>query len=280
MKTELDGAVLKAAGFVRVVAAMTLLIAAAIKAWTAPTILLSGGLLSSPWLLMPVVFGEVFCGICILCLAVRPALQLTLVVYVCLAMAATYALISDSQCNCFGRMFDGRVSLGVDLCIVAATAGVLIALRNSSTRPSSKNFVGVATVLGVVLVSVALVRDRNANAGVDLQYLGAERFVGQRWPIGERYHTGLAPLVDGNWMVLVLNQDCSHCREVVAEYFADSERHRANERTLVFVSDGDEWRFQLDRVAMDIEGDGKIEWKNGAPFVANPAVRWRRCCCS
>ena len=104
--------------------------------------------------------------------------------------------------------------------------------------------------------------------------LVADVLVGKSWPLNGQMDSQLSELSSGKWMILIAQQDCGHCRNLVARYFADPETHRPGERTAVFVFGGadDRWQFQFDRVTLDLSGDTWLSWPNGKPYVVNPAV--------
>jgi len=107
---------------------------------------------------------------------------------------------------------------------------------------------------------------------LQLSYLLADSLVGQQWPIDSRYDSQLKVLEEGNWLVLVVRYDCDHCRELVETEFENPERHRAQERTAVFIAGKTIWPFTFDHVSMSPSAVGEIDWNTSEPFVASPAV--------
>lgn len=69
-----------------------------------------------------------------------------------------------------------------------------------------------------------------------------------------------------------MRHDCEHCREFASEFFIEPDRHPAGERTAVFVAGTSEWPFQFDSVSIDVGSATLLQWPNGEPFVASPAV--------
>jgi len=47
--------------------------------------------------------------------------------------------------------------------------------------------------------------------------LEPDRWVGQRFPLQEQIDIG-AQLAEGNWIVVLVRHDCSHCREALPSY--------------------------------------------------------------
>jgi len=61
------------------------------------------------------------------------------------------------------------------------------------------------------------------------------------------------PLETGRWLVLIVQADCEHCQDLIAEHFADSRLHRPNERTAMFLAGATTWPFQLDQISLRVD---------------------------
>ena len=124
------------------------------------------------------------------------------------------------------------------------------------------------------MLGVAAASYFNATADKDdpLEFLLADELIGSPWPIDRTVDAALAPLGSGNWMILVVREDCEHCRELLDHHFPSADRHRENERTAVFIAGRVEWPFALDQVSLEAPFAGSIAWPVGEPFVASPAV--------
>ena len=145
------------------------------------------------------------------------------------------------------------------------------AVGNSRHRVTKAATVALAT--GSLFACCAIVRQQTITS-IDqktLSYLLAEYAVGGRWPIGSRIDASLEPLESGRWMVLVVRRDCVHCRELLEKKFHDSELHRPDERTVIFIAGTGTWRYQFDNISLE-GAAASFTWQNGEPFIASPAV--------
>lgn len=198
---------------------------------------------------------------------------LTLTTFAIFVASGLYALATDQSCDCFGEQLDPETIVVVDAVVLLLTA----CLRPSRWRMSSRSLfrhLTIVAVAGVLVAALAVWRYEVLVRQERSRLLVADLLVGKSWPLNGQMNSQLSQLSSGRWMILVSRQDCGHCRNMVARHFADPETHRPGERTAVFVFGGndDRWRFQLDRVTLDLSGDALLSWPLGRPYVVNPAV--------
>lgn len=141
----------------------------------------------------------------------------------------------------------------------------------------SRNLIRHLTTIAVVsglVAGVAVWRYEVLVKNERSRLLIADLLLGQPWPLTGQMDPQLSELSSGKWMILISQQDCSHCQHMVKRYFVDPNRHRPGERTAVFVFGGDDepWRFQFDRVTLDLSDKAVFSWTIGQPYVVNPAV--------
>jgi hypothetical protein len=198
---------------------------------------------------------------------------LTLTTFAIFVTSAVYAMATDQSCDCFGEQLDPETMVVVDTVVLLLTG----CLRPSSWRMSSRTLTRQLTIVAVVgglVAALAVWRYEGLVRHERSRLLVVDLLVGKSWPLNGQMDSQLSELSSGKWMILIAQQDCGHCRNLVARYFADPETHRPGERTAVFVIGGgdDRWRFQFDRVTLDLSGDALLRWPNGKPYVVNPAV--------
>lgn len=250
-----------------------LLAAAVIKIFNMPQILSGDGLLAT---LPRLVFVVAFEAVAAACLIVGNRFWtwlLTLATFTIFVTSAVYAIATNQSCDCFGEQLAPETMVIIDTVVLLFT----FFLRPRRYRMSSQNLIRQLTIVGmagVLIAAVAVWRYEVLVKNERSRMLVAELLVGKPWPLNEKMHPQLSEFSSGKWMILIARQDCVHCRNLVAEYFADPETHRRGERTAVFVFSGgnDRWRFQFDRVTLDVSGDSVLGWPNGKPYVVNPAV--------
>jgi hypothetical protein len=150
-------------------------------------------------------------------------------------------------------------------------------LRPGTCTASSRSLtrqLAASLVVGGLVATVALGRYDVLMKIERTRLLVADVLVGKTWPLDGTVDPRLAELSSGKWMVLILNEDCSPCRNLVGRFFADPATHRPEERTAIFVfsRDTDHWRFQFDRVELTPPDDALLSWPHGKPSVISPAV--------
>lgn len=252
--------------------ATLLFVAAAMKAWNAPKILATVGLLSNQWLLTTAIGVEAVIAVLIVGLPPRMARILIVVVFGCFAFVASYALLSGRDCNCFGfDLLGAWVTLPVDIIVLIAA---LFVCPNRKELRQASGFIYVAalaTLLAATGIGISQYRMSQAKSSERLEFLLADDMIDKPWPITEKYHLELAQLKTGHWLILIVRRDCEHCRDLINQQFQDPRKHRLGERTLIFIAGSDKWSFQFDHVSL-VPGRQSISWTEGEPFVASPAV--------
>ena len=253
--------------------AVLLLAAAVVKIRNMPQILTGNGLLGTMPRLVAVVAFEAAVAAFLIVGNRFLSWLLALTTFAIFVTSAIYGIVTDQSCNCFGEQLEPETMVVIDTVVLLLT----LCLRPGRRQESSRNRIRQLTTIAVVggLVAGAAIWRYEVLVTIERsRLLVADLLVGKTWPLNEQIDTRLSPLGSGKWMILIAQQDCGPCRNLVARHFADPETHRPGERTAVFVFGGgnDRWRFQFDRVTLDLSGDALLSWPNGKPYVVNPAV--------
>ncbi|MEZ6152449.1 MAG: hypothetical protein R3C09_20305 [Pirellulaceae bacterium] len=242
------------------------------KAWNAPKILATDGFLSTNWLLTTAIGIEAVVAVLIVGLAPRMARILIVVVFGCFASVASYALLSGKDCNCFGfDLLGARVTLPVDIIVLIAAMFACPKKKGLQQASAFLYTAALAALLAAAGIGLSQYRKSQVKSSERMEFLLADDMIDKPWPIMKSYHADLAQLATGQWLILIVRRDCEHCRELIEEQFHDPQRHRPSERTLIFVAGSDEWFFRFDHVSLE-PGLESIQWADGEPFVASPAV--------
>lgn len=252
--------------------ATLLIVAAAMKAWNAPNILAMDGLLSTQWLLTTAIGVEAVVAVLIVRLPPRMARILIVVVFGCFASVASYALFSGKDCNCFGfDLLGAWLTLPVDIIVLIAARFICPKRKDLQQASAFLYIAALAALLASAGIGLSQFRISQVMSSERLEFLLADDMIDKPWPIMESYHADLAQIETGQWLILIVRRDCEHCRELIEEQFHDPQRHRPGERTLIFIAGSDEWFFRFDHVSLE-PGLESIQWADGEPFVASPAV--------
>ncbi|XZE18154.1 hypothetical protein SH449x_003438 [Pirellulaceae bacterium SH449] len=228
-------------------------------------------MLSSWWLLVVAVATETFAGVFIL---VGPALwswRVAMVFFALLACFASYSLWTGQDCNCFGSKIGSNVTLPLDLIILLL--GGLFPPRPCPSTPQNRlpRALGYSTTAAVVLSVGLTLSATSARTDDPLQFLLADSMLGKEWPLTKQHHAAFADLEQGRWLVLLVREDCAHCRELVQTYFTDPTSYRKNERIAMLVSQNGQWHIWFDQVSWN-HSDQRIDWHGAEPFFSSPAV--------
>ncbi len=257
----------------RFAVAALLLAAAVVKIFNMPQILTGGGLLGTMPRLVAVTAFEAAAAAFLIVGNRFCSWLLTLTTFSIFVASTIYAMMTDQSCDCFGEQIAPETMVVVDVAVLVLT----MYLRPRNRRISSQNLtrqLASMAVIGGLVAGTAVWRYEVLVRNESSRLLVVDLLVGKPWPLDGDMHPQLSELSSGKWMILIAQQDCGHCRDMVARYFADPETHRTGERTVVFVFGGgnDQWRFQFDRVTLDLPDDPAFSWTIGQPYVVNPAV--------
>lgn len=257
----------------RFVVAALLLVSSVVKIFNMRQILTDGGLLANTTRLIIVVAFEAAAAACLIVGNRFWAWLLTLITFSIFVTLAVYAIATDQTCDCFGRQLATETIVIVDTVVLLLSAILRPRSWSMSTRSVIRQLT-IAAVAGGLAAAVAGWQYKVLLADERAQILLAELLVGKPWPLNGQVDPQLAELGSGKWMILIAQQDCGHCRDLVTRYFADPKTHRHGERTAVFVFGGDseKWRVEFDRVSLDSPGDALSGWPEGKPYVVNPAL--------
>jgi len=257
----------------RFVVAAVLLTAAVVKIFTIPEIIAGRGLLATQPRLVSVIGFEAAVATFLIIGHRFWSWLLALSTFAIFVGSALYALSTDQACNCFGAMVDPEAMVIVDVAVLLLTAFSRPRDGQLTTDGMFRHLV-VAGALGGVLATLAAFQYQALLRNEDSRIMLPEARIGKPWPLTAEMHPKLRALETGRWMVLIVKQDCPHCRDLITELFSDPAAHPPGERTAVFVfTDGnDEWQFQFDRVAHDLSGSDLVRWTQGPPLVSVPVV--------
>jgi len=257
--------------FIRILPGGILMVAAMAKVVWAPQLLHSQGLLSSWWLLVGAVFGEMCSGIFIIWGPLFWSWRATTVIFAFLATVAGYSLWTNQECNCFGSRIGSNVTLPLDLAILLMCG--LFAPRKCDNQ-SARSFGAVissALVVATALTVVLTIRAMNAPTHDPIAFFLAKSMLEKEWPLGRRHHPELSKLEEGHWLVLLVREDCVHCRNLMKRLSANPNLHGNDKRIATLVSRDDEWHLWLDEVSMD-PSEHRIIWGGKEPFFSSPAA--------
>lgn len=220
---------------VRVLVGAVLLVAAGMKGYELATgPVAEKGLLTSRWFLIGVVEFELTLGLLLISgLWKRLAWFLAVASFAVFACVTAYkAWQGEASCGCFGKVeVDPHYTLILDLMLLAA----MIAWRPRSACPRvSRGRVAVvlSAAMGVGIPgAVVMASVQTAIIAKDGAILGNSRFVvlePQKW-IGKRFpllaHIDIGEqLSQGNWIVVLYDIRCSHCRAVMPTYLRMAQR--------------------------------------------------------
>ncbi|QDT46811.1 hypothetical protein Pan258_08310 [Symmachiella dynata] len=257
----------------RFAVAALLFATAVVKIVNMAQILTGGGLLGTMPRLVAVTAFEAAVAVYLIVGNRCLAWLLTLTTFAIFVASTLYAISMDQPCDCFGGKLEPETVVVIDAVVLLLTA----CLRPRRWQVSSPKLIRQLTVVTVVAGLVAGAAVWRYDVLLEKErsrLLVAEVLVGKPWPLNGQTDPRLSELGSGKWMILIARQDCGHCREMVAQYFADPETHRPGERTAFFVFGGrdPQWRFQLDRVAFDPPSEALLSWPDGEPYVINPAI--------
>lgn len=270
----LDDSSFRAFTWFRICVALLLLVAVISKLARFVEIISADGLLSDPWLLRTAIGVEA--AVCLF-VFLGDAIQvrrLILLVFGSFIAAAGYAVLTDQQCNCIAEFIPAWMMLIVDISVF----GLALVVKPEADRHKAVSVLqalAVSAVAGAVFLVIASQRGATPEAPAanePIEFLLADSLIDQSWPLGDHLHPALKGLESEKWLIVVVRRDCDHCRQLLTQVFADPQRHPPDTRTAVFVSGTNEWPFQFDHVAVDIEDELRLSWPGGEPFVASPAV--------
>jgi hypothetical protein len=262
--------------FLRVAIPLLLLTAAAMKTRRVTEILASDGLLGSLALLLVVIGFEAAIAVYILMAPQWRSWLAVTMTFSLFAGVAAYSLATQSNCQCFGDHLGARVTLPLDLAILAACWYCRPPAGSDERRFQGAVILSVLipVVVGAVFAQFAYQAHQTqiANHNQEINFLLADMLTGKPWPLRATQHSLLEEMDQGEWLVLIVRSDCEHCRNLVAREFTEPDRRGPFDRTAIFIAGGQEWPFEFDRVSMDLESQNVVSWDSEEPFVASPAV--------
>ena len=255
----------------RFAVAAVLFAAAVSKIINSPQILAGGGLLGTTPRLLFVIAFEATAATWLVIGSLFWSWILTLVTFSVFVASTGYAVFTGQSCNCFGGQFSPQAVMFVDI-VVLSLAAYFRPLNRIRSSKRQMLQIALAGVVGVTFAGTSVWKNQTVARSEPLEFLLADMLIGKPWPLDAQLHSDLDQLNTGKWLIVVVREDCDHCRQMMAHQFSDPQTHRPNERTAIFIAGSNEWRIQLDEVSFDVSGDTFIIWPAGEPFVASPAV--------
>ena len=255
----------------RFLVAALLFAAAVTKVVKTSQILAGGGLLGTMPRLLFVIAFEASAATWLLIGNLFLSWILTVAVFAVFVASTGYAIMTGQSCNCFGERFDPRTMLILDVVVLLLAGYFRPAGRSISSKRLMTHLV-TAVVIGSLFAGASIWRNQTTDRTEPLEFLLADMLIGKSWPLNEQSHPGLKELNSGKWLVLVVREDCDHCRKMMVQYFSDPQIHRPDERTAIFIAGSNEWPFQLDQISFELPGVQFVSWSMGEPFVASPAI--------
>ncbi|MBL8809880.1 MAG: hypothetical protein JNM43_06880 [Planctomycetaceae bacterium] len=249
----------------------TLLAAAATKKLVDSAEILHGsGLLSNSWLLSIVISIEIFSALVLLLCRTYAAWALAITLFFVFCIASLTAVVTMQDCDCFSKTVSPSSMLTID---VMALVGLGFAKPH---RPPKGQAIRQVSIVLLSLIIFAIMAAPAIRYGLKRSserqiILTATETLYKKWPIVSEKHPTLSVLTKGKWMLVVVRQNCRHCKDFIDEFFENPSRHKEGERTAIFVADGTTWHFALDKVSLQLT-DGKTIRFLEEPFVIGPAV--------
>ena len=259
----------------RLAAAAILLIAAFAKVWHYPLILKGDGFLANQIVLDAAIVFEAIAAVAIVASGAKLCWWMIVSVYGLFTIVSAFALLTDSECNCFGAWFGASVTMPLDLAILVACAVVrirnpnLLRISHSNSRLILFGISGLVVGLGLVMGGHYRLQTSSRDNGT--RFLLATEMIGKPWPIHGAMNPLLRELESGKWLVIVARRDCEHCAQLLQAYFSDPSRHPAETRTVQFIAGRNDWSFHLDRLTLIGTPTGTVSWSI-EPFVASSAL--------
>lgn len=252
---------------VRWIPAFILVVACSVKIYQAPAIIANGGMLSKWWLLLVVVYAEIFLSAIIALSGYWISWVTATVTFASLFVVALASNLLEISCNCLGHSFSPMLVIALDVSALL----LCIALKPVSYEgglPSHAILIGsIAGLRGMALTNYQLLNAESPTSGFFL----AEDIVKENWPLDSTRSPQLTPLETGNWLVLIVRNDCKHCHRLIAEFFPDGTPP-INFRSALFVAGGAEWPFVFDSLNFEFSPRGIVRWSTSEPFTVTPAA--------
>jgi len=279
----------------RIVVSSILIFAAVSKLQVAPAILRGESLLSNPLLLYAAICVESGVSIWALIAPSRLAWPIITILFATLTIFASWAIVTNRECSCFGDLLPSGTSLPINIGIVVAMMltrrkwgiGQRDILYSSEPTESPASDLGrdkwatqfagacfaslAAASVSVFVLHLAIKTQREVP---NIRFLLADDWIGKSWPIDDQFDASLSELKKGKWLALIFRSDCEHCK-TLAKRIEETQNVNADGKPNIvsFVAGSTVWPVHFGKASTNSESSTRIQW-NGReePFVASPAA--------
>ena len=280
---------------IRLLASAILLLAAISKLQVAPPILRGESLLSNPWLLYLAIIVEFAVATFALLAPPRSAWAAITVLFLALSAFATWAIVANQECSCFGNLLPSGTSLPINIVVITvlfwsrklwgisqANCGfqsIANYVRTYNQKPDNLSVrLAVACVASLVAATVSGMALNNTLKSQkeipDIRFLLADDWIGKSWPIDEIFDEKLKEVTLGKWLILILRSDCEHCN-ALAKRIDDHQNDAAvgKPKIVSLVAGSNDWPIHFGQASTSLESPVKVHWHGREePFVASPAA--------
>ena len=278
----------------RIAVSFILLFAAVSKLQVAPALLRGDSLLSNPVLLYAAVCVE--SGVAVWTLTAPAPLAWPVItgLFATLTVFASWAIVANRECNCFGDLLPTGASLPINIGIVVTMmlSRKKWGIGQRNAPPTSEPMMSKASasnpnrwltqifVPGFVSLVVACISGfvlhntlSNQRETPNVRFLLADDWVGKSWPIDDHFNADLKVIKTGKWLAVIFRSDCEHCKALV-QRIADTQKNGdvSDLKIVSFVAGSSVWPVHFGKASIDSESFIRIQWNGEEPFVASPAV--------
>ncbi len=242
-----------------------------------PTSIMAGpSILHYPILFYGSIVIESFCASMVLFGSLRLAWYAAVGLFSALTPVAAYYAWFKVDCGCFGNSGIGKYSFLIDFSLLALLLATCFLWRERETGAEQRARLPISLVIGFVFAMVgatsANLEANRSQSPEAVSVLLASEWTGKSWPVAKSYHPKLSALSEGQWLVFLVNRQCSHCEEMMAQLadkqFVDRELH-----VVSLVSFDTHWNVHFDKIAFGEDSETKIQWApKDSPFFAAPAL--------
>lgn len=268
--------------WVRFAISAVLLVSAILKFTTFQTLIHSDGLLSSPLRVAVAVAMELAAIVLIGLTPRKISWLLATGLFLVFVFVATWTWWTGTNCNCFGASTPKGLPLLVDLVCLTALAMTRPKRDRDVTSDEPKQgkmfakpvaLAVVAALIGGAATYWSPVFSDSDDAIPD--WFG-NNLIGKRFPLLGQAVVAQAIPAQGNALLVVLRNDCDHCRELAEEWDSRHAPLASNTTVVGIVIQNGEWVLTPGHILVESDfnsGDFSLSWPNDSePFVAAPTL--------